>query len=131
MAAYDPETENYTVSYVDGPFEHDEPPASEKRNFPKGTVRVGLDRSAVWTVTLFETSLFYVCVVALALLQVFEYVKRSHLLLDLSSMYTLRPPRAVILVTTAQLLGSIYASGSNGFGDNRPSWMMSFQVRGM
>jgi membrane associated rhomboid family serine protease len=96
VAAYDPETENYTVSYHDGPFEHDEPPTPDKRNFPKGTV--------------------------------FEYVKRANLLLDLSANYTLRPPRAVFLVALVQLLGSVYASGSNGFGDQRPTWMMSFQV---
>jgi hypothetical protein len=38
VVAFDEETENYTVAYVDGPFEHDEVPTHDKKNFPKGTV---------------------------------------------------------------------------------------------
>ena len=38
IAAYDAETEFYTITYLDGPFEHDETPDPEKRDFPKGTV---------------------------------------------------------------------------------------------
>jgi membrane associated rhomboid family serine protease len=38
IVAFDEETDNYTVAYMDGPFEHDEAPNPEKKNFPKGTV---------------------------------------------------------------------------------------------
>ena len=58
ITAYDADTENYTVAYVDGPFEHDEAPTAEKKNFPRGTV--------------------------------FEYVKRSNILIDLSPMYAIQ-----------------------------------------
>lgn len=38
VAAYDPDTCFYTVSFLDGPFEHDEVPVADKVNFPRGTV---------------------------------------------------------------------------------------------
>jgi len=38
VTAFDADTDFYTVGFRDGPFEHDEVPASDKANFPKGTV---------------------------------------------------------------------------------------------
>jgi rhomboid-related protein 1/2/3 len=56
--------------------------------------------------------------------QVLDYVTRSKLRLDLSANDLLRPPRAVILVTIVQLLGTLYTSGSSGRSDS----FMSYQV---
>jgi len=38
ITSYDLETDNYTILYVNGPYEHDEQPDQNKRNFPRGTV---------------------------------------------------------------------------------------------
>lgn len=123
--SYDPETENYAVSYVDGPFEHDEPLPSAaavmdanvtKKNFPKGTL--------------------------------FDYVKRANLIADLgaengNTFYIPKWPVAVVAVSLLQFCGSLYSmwdeelgglaeGGETGFSGRalRPTWMFAMQVNG-
>ena len=38
VVGFDEGAENYTINYLDGPFEQDEVPSGTKLNFPRGTV---------------------------------------------------------------------------------------------
>lgn len=64
VAAYDAGTGFYTVTFRDGPFEHDELPAADKVNFPRGTVFEYVKRANV----LIDLSAYYTARAPTALL---------------------------------------------------------------
>jgi len=99
VAGFDSDSETYTVAYLDGPFEHDEPPKPDgqpKLDFPVGTL--------------------------------FEYVKRGSLIVDQRGQaFSPQWPRALLFVSALQLAVSIWA-GATADGSQRPPYLMAMQV---